>query len=511
MKYEGVFYPTAKALLVLAVVWISFRTINFYTTIALVNDSAIFANIAFHMFKGKVLYKAAYDHKLPPIFFLNLLALKLAGPSVNSIYAMERIFAIAMAITFFSILLKFFRGSFPVALIFTLVFLRHFYTPLLFSSGNYTEEYGSAFLLIGILALLYCIDSGGYKQIALLAASGFFMSLAALTKEPFVFLVIPWVIYLFLKLDLVFKVKMRLGIIFMLALLLPALIIIVYFMREGLFQYLLEVISNNLAYSHYNSYEKTGIESALSGSVRSMNKNILFIITTDVFFVVGATGAFSKRFNREYSHIPMLLLIWFIMGTVSVNLASTQFSHYYLQLIAPFTAVAAAGAVFLADALKRYFNFTARLSFFAVIAAFTLSLFIFDSAMTYQFYERITKPYEKRQEDVCSYYIKNNTTSTDYIWVPSYNKYTYIESGRLSPTSYIYVLNHLFINTFKSKGTEKAENLLKELRENPPKFIVSGDIQYLNEQVPAAVTRWIFDNYTLKITLHRCLILQKNY
>ncbi|MEO5356241.1 MAG: hypothetical protein H7844_02960 [Nitrospirae bacterium YQR-1] len=514
VKLKKNFYIFAKALLVLLVIWVSFRTINFFTSTAHVGDSGIFVNTGFHMFKGKALYRDAYDHKLPAIFLLNLLAFKIAGPCVNSIYAMERLFAMLIAIAFFLTLLKLFHGNFLIAIVFTLVLLRHFYTPLLFSSGNYTEEYASAFLLTGVFFSLYCTDSEGYKKTLLLIASGLFLSLAVLTKEPFLFLVIPWTGYLFININADIKEKLRLGVIFVSAAILPALLIAAYLTKADLLSYFAEVLSNNLSYSQHYSYKKfgLGVSQIYNIAVGMMVKHMLFILSTDFFFLLGVIGSFSKKYNKEYRYAPLVLLIWFIFGTIGVNITITHFAHYYLQLVAPFTALAASGAVFSACTIKRYFHrFPAQLSTIAVIAIFAICLSVFDWPMVDQFYKRIKRPYKERAPEECSLYIKNNSLSTDYIWSPSYNKYTYIESERLSSTSYIYSLKHLFIDTLKSKGTEKEEQVLNELKKNPPKFIVIGNIVTSEVYIPPTVDSWVKDNYRAKAKFRECLILQRNY
>ncbi|MBF0457861.1 MAG: hypothetical protein HQK99_08205 [Nitrospirae bacterium] len=317
---------------------------------------------------------------------------------------------------------------------------------------------------------------------------------------------------MFLKLETNNSDKIRLSIIILASAILLPLLLVVYFTWTGRLEALIEVISNNFAYAKYYSHVSSGLRLMRSGT--ALTWYILNDITTDIFFLAGVLSAFYADFNKDFRHVPLLLLSWFIFGLISVNMTSTHFGHYYLLLVTPFVAMNASGAVFMSYNLRRDFNFADMTSKIVITVIFIICLLSFDTDTVYQFYGRIIEPYNVRNLQESSLFIKNNTSENDYIWVPVDNKYVYLESERLSPTPYLFVFRHLFIDTFKSKGTDKSKLLLDNLMSKPPKFIVIGTTKGLFEEfnyhVPESVKRWIQDNYHLRVSLNDCIIIENN-
>jgi 4-amino-4-deoxy-L-arabinose transferase-like glycosyltransferase len=167
----------------------AWNSIDQFTRYPLYPDSGVFASGAFHLLKGKVLYKEIWENKQPMIYIIDGLTLWLFGITINSIRIAERIFAVMGVLLLFLILQKIYKNlllSYPGCIL----FIVYFYQIRINNVGNFSEEYASIFILGGIACALYACESIKFSQ-AFCFGSGIFFSVAAFTKEPFILSSLP--------------------------------------------------------------------------------------------------------------------------------------------------------------------------------------------------------------------------------------------------------------------------------------------------------------------------------
>ncbi|MBF0459364.1 MAG: glycosyltransferase family 39 protein [Nitrospirae bacterium] len=500
MRHKDGIHLLTYILLLLPVVYIGWRCLNYTSGVLPDSDAAIFVNIAHHLINGKVLYRDVWDHKQPVIFLINALALKLGDGTFNSIRVAERYFAICAAFAFFVITARTFISSWITA-IFTILFLIYFYSPLTFTMGNFTEEYASVFMLFGIL---YTLESIRQKSTALIILSGIFFSVSVFTKEPFLLSALPWIVYLMAKKEGRPKKLLYLAV----GSVLPLIIAIIYFIHTETLNNWLNVIYFNLAASKYGLVHTSAISERIAASVNIFTKLVLFARTVDIFFAAGVISVFQRSFVREYKHIPVVIVLWFIMSLIAVNIQNNHFNHYYIQVVPGFIMAAASGAAFLMFNLRRVAGrITSTVSIFAVLI---LSVIIFDRDIAKTAYDMITSEALTVADEPIAIYIKEHTQKSDAIWVPSYDKYIYLQSGRLSPTKYLFMFPHIFITpTMNETSEEKLRCLREDLQRNPPVFIFITHLTELDYLGPAGIPQWINNNYTLDSTWYNGLLLRK--
>ncbi|MCX7045736.1 MAG: hypothetical protein NTX50_09675 [Candidatus Sumerlaeota bacterium] len=113
-------------------------------------DSGTFSGIGMSILDGKIPYRDIWEQKPPMTFYINAFALKAGGRTFTSIHDCERLFSLLRAVLFFLILLHAFDSAL-LALIATAFLLLHFNQAAVFQWGNLTEEYGTIFVLAGIV------------------------------------------------------------------------------------------------------------------------------------------------------------------------------------------------------------------------------------------------------------------------------------------------------------------------------------------------------------------------
>ncbi|MBF0553102.1 MAG: hypothetical protein HQK96_00935 [Nitrospirae bacterium] len=504
---DRVLWLTDVALCVFAA-YIGWRCINYASGVLLPSDSAIFVNIAHHLIHGKLLYRDVWENKQPVVFAVNALALKLGDGTFNSIRAMERLFAAGAAIVFFIITVRTFLSSW-IAAMFTIIFLVYFYSPMTFSMGNFTEEYASVFMLFGVLCALEAVWR---ENSFLVLLSGAFFSVSVLTKEPFLLSALPWMVYLLAgkagKTSMQGRLK-RFSIFFTAGAAVPLLSALAYFVFTGTLTNWLDVIYFNLTFSTHEPSYHNPLSQKIALSLHAFSTLVWFIRTVNVFFALGVISVFQKSFLRKYRYVPLILPIWFILSLLAVNIQNHHYNHYYIQVMPGFIMTAACGAAFMAFNMRRLL--LPALSSVLIAAFLILSLLILDNTMARAGFNMLTKYTASTvAEEPISLYIKEHTKDNDTIWVPSYDKYIYLQSGRLTPTKYLFFFGMSFYPGMIETTGEKMASLKADLLKNRPAFIFLKRDNELDLLSPAGIPQWVKANYTLDSTWYDGQLLKRN-
>ncbi len=304
IEYKKAVPWLTDTLLCTFVAYVGWRCINYASDMLLPSDAAIFANISHHLVNGKLLYRDVREHKQPVVFVINALALKFGDGTFNSIRAAERYFAVGAAIAFFLITVRTFVSSW-IAATFTIIFLVYFYCPTTFSFGNFTEEYGTVLIILGV----FCAIEAVLRENALLTLlSGTFFSMSLLTKEPFLLSILPWVVYLLSGKE--GRVKrfrfLIVGATF------PFLLFFVYLILTGTLANWLDMVYFTFGMATEASISRDPLLYKLNRSAHVFSTFVWYTRTVDVFFLLGVISIFQKSFLKKYRYVPAVFPAWLL-------------------------------------------------------------------------------------------------------------------------------------------------------------------------------------------------------
>ncbi|MBF0402717.1 ArnT family glycosyltransferase [Candidatus Magnetominusculus xianensis] len=471
---------------------------NYYSGILWASDSAIFVNIAHHMINGKLLYRELWEDKQPMVFVVNYLALKFGDGTFNSVRLVERYFAVAAALVFFISALRTFASSW-LAAIFTVTFLLIFYdyrTGGIFDMGNLTEEYGSVFMIIGVLFVLEAVRQDNLYYVLV---SGIFFSFSVFTKEPFFLSALPWMIYLFImKVETTSRLQANWKnmMYFAAGAAIPLIIALTYFISTGIFRDWLDVFDHNVVMARERQ-AAVPLSQMINKRYNAFLSLILYVKTVNIFFTLGVLSIFQRSFLRTNNYIPVVLVSWFTMSFIATNIQGS-YGHYYIMMVPAFIMTALCGAAFLVYNLRRIAGQISAVV--VVVVLFSVSLLTMDYTVISGSFSKLKYTTSKVAVDAVSEYIKEHTKDSDTIWVPSYNKYIYLQSGRLSPTKYLFLLGDTFLPTKIASTEQKMRSLRDNLTSKPPKFIFLESLTQLTWLQPVGIPEWFYNNYILDST-----------
>ncbi len=467
------------------IVSLAWRSLHFYSYHRLFTDSSVFISVSQHINAGKVLYQEVWDHKPPIIYTLNSLALTFGTQPADSIRTMERCLAVLAHLAFYFALLIFLRNTL-IALLSTVAFHFIFYEPQIFQGGNLTEEYGVYFLTFALLflALLYHKPRKGQSLFCL--SAGICFSLAALTKEPFVLSLLGWSIIPILYAENR-KQACLLSLYFYAGVILPLGLTLLVFLFWGNFGDWIDVIHYNLQY----------VKQAEAPQTSQLHQFYTYLIkpcwTLSFFSWLGILSVFFYSFVKKTSHLPWVVLFAFIMDCLATMLSGYDIGHYYLQPAYSYVFLTAIGLAFLWDILKRL-----SVSPLWIILLLFVLLPSLDKDSIMRYKRRVTLPYRDARIGPITQKINETKEEQDQLWASfgEHAKY-YVESQLLSPTKYLYIYEHSFLDTFQTTREEKIKRLTNDLKESPPRFIIlsSDSLQRMKRMGLVKLVEWIQSHY----------------
>jgi 4-amino-4-deoxy-L-arabinose transferase-like glycosyltransferase len=121
-------------------------------------DSGLFAYTGQQILAGRLLYKDVWDEKPPGIYYLNAMAIYIAGETPWAIWWLSLIWIVLTGVTFFLIINKL-LGKIP-ALLSAFIFLWMVMYPDYYQKGNFTEVYALFPQVLAIGIFLKYLSSG---------------------------------------------------------------------------------------------------------------------------------------------------------------------------------------------------------------------------------------------------------------------------------------------------------------------------------------------------------------
>lgn len=314
----AIFYRNIPLIVLLIFTWLKAAALFALPTEP---DPGLFESFAYHIYHGKTLYADIWDHKPPLIFFLNFLFLYLFGISENAISFGSLVFCLIQTSVFYYIIESLFKNKF-ISFFSSLFFIFLFFSKPAFGTGNYTEQYAVLFTSSGLLAFINFLTS---RKNQLLWLSGALFGISIWFKEPFLFSVIPYFLFL-----IYYSYKGKLPWIsvlhFLFAFLIPALLtanlIVLTGGKEGYLEHL----------THSKLY-------ALASNTEPLSKKLL-----DNY--MGFFGIFPYKIivlmmyliclgfmliSKNYRHIFVLIALQQFFDYLATGMSGNRFSHYYLQ------------------------------------------------------------------------------------------------------------------------------------------------------------------------------------
>lgn len=479
-------------LLLVILAFIAWRCMNRYSGWRPGYDSSFFAGAAVHLMKGRVLYRDVWDHKPPMIHLINVCALKFGDGTINSIRTVERIFAVVGAALLFWMVSAAFSNRF-LAFFTSLFFVFHMYHPFIYSKGNLTEEYGSIFLIGGICAAFVSRRYSNKVGALFSFVSGLVLSLAVLTKEPFVLSALPWFVYVAWPRKGDWKGALANAGLFVGGALVPVLIFVFYLIINGAVSDFIKVIYYNFAYAggdgRTNSLD-------LLNSAKVVYKRIpATMLVTQVAVCLGLVSLFSRSFVKKFHYLPVVIFASLVFSFIAVSIGR-HYPHYDMQLAPIYVLAAACGLAFVGQLLCRVK--IRWIKILLVILLLTPAVLI-DSIHFKYLVHSVKSPSKRWEGDSIAQTVKRHTKKTDTIWVPSppYMCW-YLDADRLSPTKWLFIGDHLFIDTPDSTGQEKLALLKNQLQSNPPRIVaITEQSQPFFDRY--GLTEWVKANYKLSL------------
>jgi hypothetical protein len=500
------------SLLVLTVLIVQWRALNFLSGTPLSSDRGQFASVGWVWNQGLLPYRDAWDHKPPGITFYSSWALAwLDSDSARAIWRLQWLHSVVL-LSLVGLVVRLLFRSWPVAI--AAAWFTHllFYHQSLYLGGHYSTEYGVTYVLLafGGLAVLGRLLASGYSpqgplSFGLVAGSGFLASLATLFKEPFLLDSVPLFLW---ALAMVGKTPRDRWVCFGLFVggaLVPYFLVAGYFLLRGGLLDWLSAYGYNFAYRAEQARLNPSEDSQL---FRSWGRVwTLFVRPAPTLTVLAALGAVCAAFpslSRTPRGATYVLLGWLLTAFLGASLSAGLFHHYYLQMAVPLVLLAALGmAAFLQ--LSRRFALPPALILLPIVlgiiyleipprttAPGTSDAVVFHSLRRHQFH-LVQRPLEEADR-----FILDRTKDEDFIWAQCFkNSGIYAELKRRPASSYLFVLEFLFINSPGWPRQAKLEQLRADLEQNAPSILVleEGALETAAFLRDSGVKDWIETNY----------------
>ena len=475
-------------------------------------DSGIFASSGWHLLNGKALYREVWDSKPPGIFFLNALALAVGGREIESVRTMEMLFGGAAALLVFRIVLVA-LASRAVAVVTALLFAVQFYSGKVFEGGNLTEEYATVFALAGVLGAVESVHREGKGKLIACAFAAFPFGLAALTKEPFALSALPWFAYSLLArpADGEPRRTTARATIWVAAGLLPIVLVLGLLASQGAAAYWWDSITYHLPTTAWVADASSGevygepssslFERLTSNAWPAWNNVLFRIPLTTVAAVCGLIALTSRDFLRRTRYFPLVVVLMFALDYVGTLISPRQYGHYYMQLVGSFVLFAACGGAAVLERLNglrsRLPSVSTKLRLIAGLLLVAIAAFgIVREDIVGRLQSKLSHA-RRKSHSAIAYSVAELARPGDQLWATAGNNSRYyLETGLLSPTRFLFVYDHVFVDTWLDSGTDKLAQLRSDLDERTPRFVVVSDGATLFlEQTD--LLDWIRSNYEL--------------
>jgi hypothetical protein len=283
-------------------------------------DSGLFAYGGWRILHGALPYRDFWDNKLPGVFYLDALAIRLFGPYTWGLVVFQMAYMAVTGWLFFTLARRF--CSRAVAVIVTIFFLFYHSSYGLSDGGNYTESYIALPMLAG--ALLLVNWSQKRKGLLAPALAGVFVAAAALIKQPAASLVGGMLLFVLLAdrrrpaYAAAVSIITGAGVV--------VLLMIAWMAQKGI---LADAIDANLV---FNRLYLVDSYTARPGPVLWNLARGLNLLALPLAGALGGIVSLGIR-RRPVSGIAWLLIPWFMLDLGGLAMGGRFYNHYFLAIL----------------------------------------------------------------------------------------------------------------------------------------------------------------------------------
>lgn len=412
------------------------------------NDEGCYAGVAAIIMDGGLPYRDAVENKTPGIFYIYQL--------VFSIFGKYNMLAVHMFTFFWTICTAFILGilAFKLGGKSSALLVSFFY--LTFTTVLYPKMIAANSEIFMVLPyslavlLLYYALINDKKYLFLIA--GFFSGLAPLIKQVGGVEIVVVFIYLVIVIPVLQGKKAFLRstgcfILYGIGFIVPIGIVALLFYKYGIIK---DWIFWNLTYTSRYIGAGSSSQSFLS---QVFTQFIPFVLSTAILWVL--CFIWIKRIINDLrsqkrnfaSHFSLFLILWLFFSIFVTFLGSRMFGHYFIQIIPPLVLIAAIlGGNLIDNAVE-----AVRKKIKAAVITFTIIPGLVFAGIAIPF-EATTETWGKIEPDFrpATDYIRNNTDSSDKIFVWGWFTAIYVYSQRIPSTR--------FVNTHMHTGYKKGND-----------------------------------------------------
>lgn len=474
---------------VLTVAWVGAKSIDYVTPLRPGPDAGTYAAAGMMVADGRVFYREILFGAAPLISVIDGLALSLGDGTFNAIRSIEKVSAAVGAVLAFLIVVQV-TGRAGLGTILALLFTFYASSNHLLQEGNVTEEYAVIFAMAGILAALKQHSDASTTWILL---SGVFFGIAVLGKEPFLFSALPWLLFVALAPRDGWGPGARRAAVFVAGLAAVAAVFIAYLLIFDAFMFRMDRLGMSLGYvalarEQMSLFEKhAGVLSALTAAV-FLHSRVVFVL-----FLLGICAAacslFRPRILGFARAVALSACVALVCEYFGASTSGRTYGHYFLQVLPSFLLLTTCGAAFLVRGIEALGGRPLRWSTVAVAA-----LLFMDWPHVRAFVRQLEQPYVRAALGDVSTFVLAHRAPGDSLWSPSmFNSRVYPETGLISASKSIFYDPIVFPDSLLSSHAEKIEQLLQELREKSPAWVVLGTE---NADIEAeGILAWVCSNY----------------
>ncbi|AXG38649.1 prepilin-type cleavage/methylation protein [Enterococcus gilvus] len=475
MKKINKVSPFLLLFFVFVVIIFSFRD-NPFSKVLSGHDSSMFLYFGKGISDGLVPYKDMLDHKGPVLFIIEYLAVLIGFGNIPlGIWVLECLFLIG-SITFLYKTNRLYTDNKLIASV-SVAFLMPLFI-LCYDGGNYSEEFAllfisCAFYLFSKIIIQNKKSKIEYMLIGILGALTFFIRVNMISL---------WVVFcLYLVFINVHDKKYSILIqqikgIFLGGFLTTMAIILVSLLQNNLKQMFHQAFVMNILYS----------ESDLIGKLETARSFIELLLKTGTLPMVLIFFISFLSSKRELStKVFIVLSSYFLLNFFTVVLSGRYYTHYLITQFAPLAVVLSLSIQFITTSIVN----KKKLFLASMLLLLTTLPASIPAIETYNLGFKNYSGSEVEQIKGISKFIKENSSQNDTIYVHNINANIYLLSDRYS-NSRFFVLPAINYDKFPEMQSEFS----KEMKSNPPKFIVIRKQLLSDKQNSSNMNNVVFSN-----------------
>jgi 4-amino-4-deoxy-L-arabinose transferase-like glycosyltransferase len=503
---SGILRRIATSAAMAVLIFVAWRSINEARHNIRICDGKAFTVVAWHMLQGDLPYRDVWDHKPPGIYFLGIAAQSLWGPGVEAFRLLEQFNAVALVLLLCGMGRRI-TGMWSAGLIASAGLLGVFFHRRILCGGIYTTEFGVTFVLLGMHAALFAVEDVR-RGIAWSVSAGVMFACAVLLKEPFVFSIAAWFVYLSCFTKSWGRRRIPLSVWMVAGGAATGATAIGWAAYVGALSEWLDVIAYNVSYAR----EGSELEPSAWPLVRYLNSFRTFgasVVGLSPLLGGLAFAAIPACLDRSLPKrtriLTGMLQAQWLLEILAASLSSRAYLPYFHAAIVTYVLSAGCGGVWLAYRIgaiaagwSRYrpgpraaaFVWLALLAMSAVLPA------VASQVMVTSTWSRLgpVRDVESVSADLIAL-IRRETSPSDRIWVPNPRQSeVYVDAERRTATRFFYLSPWLLLGR-RTRSTDEVVELLRlELAESAPVLIALTPNMELG-LTEMGLEPWLRNNY----------------